>query len=65
MEKVEFRIKQKGVRWEDTPIYVVRSFCDRKAILDFAIDIVEMFQTEVRWNYKGVSQGHYVNEVRK
>ena len=50
MEKVEFRIKQKGVKWEDTPIYVVRSFCDRKAILDFAIDIVEMFQTEVRWN---------------
>ena len=63
MERVEFRIKQENVKWEDTPVYVVRAFYSRKDILDFAIDLVKIFQAEVRWNFEGLSQGHYVNEV--
>ncbi len=63
MERVEFRIKQENVKWEDTPIYVVRSFYNRKAIFDFAANLVEIFQAEVRWNFEGLSQGHYVNDV--
>ena len=65
MERIEFKVKQEGLRWEDTPVYVTMTFFNRKDILDFAIGLVDIFQTEVRWNFKNLSQGHYVNEIRK
>ena len=60
MEKVEFRIKQEGVKWEDTPVDFTMFFGNRNKIFDFAIELAKIHQTEVRWNFEGLSQGHYV-----
>ena len=65
METVEFRIKQEGVRWEDTPVYLALSFFTLGDITYFAKRLSKHFNTEVRWNFEGVSQGHYVNASRE
>ncbi len=65
MERVEFKIKQEGVRWEDTPVYLASSFFTLGDITYFAKRISEIHQAEVRWNFEGLSQGHYVNEIRE
>ena len=65
METVEFRIKQEGVKWEDTPVDFTSTFLTRKGIDDFAERISEIHQAEVRWNFEGLSQGHYVDASRE
>ena len=65
METVEFRIKQEGVKWEDTPVYLASSFFTLGDITYFAKRISEIHQAEVRWNFEGLSQGHYVDASRE
>lgn len=65
METVEFRIKQEGVRWEDTPVDLASSFFTLGDITYFAKRISEIHQAEVRWNFEGLSQGHYVDASRE
>jgi hypothetical protein len=65
MEKVEFRIKQEGIKWEDTPVDFTSSFFSRSGIDYFAKQTSKIHQAEVRWNFEGLSQGHYVNASRE
>ena len=65
MKKVEFKLKQEGLKWEDTPVYLAQTFFDHSDIDYFAKSLSKRFNTEVRWNFKDLTQGHYVNEIRK
>jgi len=63
-ELVEFRYKRGHMDWEDTSVYVTREFNNRQEIEKYAETVSRILDTEVRWNYKGYSQGHYVNVNR-
>ena len=65
MEKVEFKIKQEGVKWEDTPVDFATKLSNRGAINYVAMRLAKKHGTEVRWNFEGISQGHYVNASRE
>ena len=61
-EQVEFKCKRgKNINWEDMPIFVTRGFDNRQGIEAYAETLSQALDTEVRWNYKGYFQGHYVN----
>jgi hypothetical protein len=69
MEKtVEFKIRVPEVdRWEDTPVYLSKSLSgSTEEIAEEAKEIAEGIafsqHSEVRWNYEGDTQGHYVDE---
>ncbi len=64
-KRVEFKVKQEGLRWEDTPVYLANTFFDHSGIDYFANRISEIHQAEVRWNFEGSFQGHYVNASRE
>lgn len=72
---VEFKVRSdnihfKNAKWEDTPLHFtlvhgVGSVCDNydeewKIAEAFAKALAEAKGTEVRWNYRGSPQGHYV-----
>ncbi len=70
MEKtVEFKIRvPQADRWEDTPVYRSKTLSGSKEeIAQEAQEIAEGIafsqSIDVRWNYEGSSQGHYVDEV--
>jgi hypothetical protein len=60
--KIEFKIKDDDKNWEDTPVYITVEIDERKNVDDFAQRLSRMFEKEVRWNFEGLSQGHYVEE---
>ena len=60
-DQVEFKFKRKPMKWEDMPVFVTRGFNDRQEIEKYAETLSQALGVEVRWNYKGYSQGHYVN----
>ena len=62
--KIEFKIKDDDENWEDTPVCITVEINERKNVDDFAQRLSRMFEKEVRWNFEGLSQGHYV-EARK
>jgi hypothetical protein len=69
MEKtVEFKIRVPEVdRWEDTPVYLSKTLSGTSTeITEEAKEIAEGIafsqHSEVRWNYGGNTQGHYVDE---
>jgi hypothetical protein len=59
--KIEFRVKQEKIDWEDTPVAITVEIDNLANITDFANRLSKMSETKIRWNYKGCSQGHYVN----
>jgi len=70
MEKtVEFKIRvPQADRWEDTPVYRSKTLSGTKEeIAQQAQEIAEGIafsqSCDVRWNYEGSTQGHYVDEV--
>jgi len=58
---IEFKVKQEGTKWEDIPVNRVMSIHNFYEITKYAERLSKVFQTEIRWNYRGISQGHYVN----
>jgi len=70
MEKtVEFKIRVPEVdRWEETPVYISKELSGKKEEIESnTVEIAEGIacskHSEVRWNYAGQSQGHYVDEI--
>ncbi len=70
MEKtVEFKIHVPEVdRWEDTPVYrskTMNGTADEveKEAQEIAEGIAFSQSSDVRWNYEGSVQGHYVDEI--
>ena len=70
MEKtVEFKIRiPQADRWEDTPVYRSKTLTGTKEeIAQEAQEIAEGIgfsqSSDVRWNYEGDTQGHYVDEI--
>ena len=70
MEKtVEFKARvPQADRWEDTPIYRTKTLTGTaEEIEQQAHEIAEGIafsqSSDVRWNYEGDTQGHYVDEI--
>jgi hypothetical protein len=60
--KVEFKVKEEGKSWEETQVLITLDLNSRAEIFDTAIRLYRVFEKEVRWNFEGLSQGHYVEE---
>jgi hypothetical protein len=66
---VEFKIRQPQTdRWEETPVYISKALSGTaeeiaKDAKEIAEGIAFSKHSEVRWNYEGQSQGHYVDEI--
>ena len=62
--KVEFKIEQSGVCWEDIPIYDAKNFrvdgSEEEAADLHARYFSSLWNAQVRWNYENCPQGHYV-----
>ena len=58
---IEFKVKQENTKWEDTPINRIQTIHNIDEINKYAARLSKVFKTEVRWNYEGLSQGHYIN----
>ena len=58
---IEFKIKQESTKWEDTPVNRTQTIHNVYEIIKYAERLSKVFKTEIRWNYKGLSQGHYIN----
>ena len=70
MEKtVEFKIRvPQAARWEDTPVYRSKTLSGtadeiEKKAQEIAEGIAFSQSSDVRWNYAGDTQGHYVDEI--
>ena len=70
MEKtVEFKTRVPETdRWEETPVYISKTLSGTKGEIatqaeEIAEGIAFSKHSEVRWNYAGQSQGHYVDEI--
>jgi len=66
---VEYKIRKPDItRWEDTPIFKRKKlFGTKEKIKAEANEIAEgmafLQKSEVRWNYQGLKQGHYIAEI--
>jgi hypothetical protein len=60
--KVEFKVKEEGKSWEETQVLITLDLNSRAEIFDTAIRLYRVFEKKVRWNFEGLSQGHYVEE---
>lgn len=66
----EFKINQTGIPWEDIPVterlnvedidYVFDNEKVCNAANSFAQTLADKHQQEVRWNWQGSYQGHYI-----
>ena len=69
-DTAEFRIAVQMTDWNDTPVICEKLFTeDNDDTLDKAADlhaarIVNIVGREVRWNWRGSSQGHYIRPMR-
>ena len=62
MEKVEFKIQQDPwTPWEEIPVRMTTVIETPKEANDFAWAMSTVLEQEVRWNYVGSHQGHYIN----
>lgn len=62
IEIVEYKVKEQGTRWEDTPVFLSDP-CHAGGVENanlFATFLSRCHGAEVRWNYQDSSQGHYV-----
>ena len=66
---IEFKIRKAGISgWEDTPVFKTKELSGTKEeIEDQAQEIAEgmafLQKSAVRWNYEGLEQGHYIEEI--
>ena len=66
---VEFKIRvPQADRWEDTPVYRAKTLSGtadeiEKEAQEMAEGIAFSQSCDVRWNYEGDTQGHYVDEI--
>ena len=64
MEKtiVEYKIKEEGVKWENIKVSLTdpESPDAPQSIDTTAVFLARCYHAEVRWNYEGSAQGHYV-----
>jgi len=60
VELVEFKVKQAGVRWEDTPAMETSLCSSAHAACVRAGELANEHRAEVRWNWAWSLQGHYV-----
>ena len=58
---IEFKVKQENTKWEDTPVNRTQEIHNAYEIVKYAERLSKVFHTEIRWNYEGLSQGHYVD----
>ena len=58
---IEFKVKQENAKWEDTSVNRTAIIHNVDEINEYAARLSKVFKTEIRWNYKGFSQGHYIN----
>ena len=56
----------RGVTWEDEPVFAKITFVSRtrdgliRMVDEYAFAIAKSQKLEVRWNFEGMPQGHYV-----
>ncbi|UUV46646.1 hypothetical protein [Bacillus phage vB_BanS-Thrax3] len=67
---IEIKRYTEGVRWEDTPferipLYYFSHESFGEIAYDAVKEISEAEQNEIRWNKKGLSNGHYVGSQHK
>jgi len=56
----QFRVRISGTRWEETPV-VAQLECDsNEEASKRASRIASTVEREVRWNWEGMVQGHYI-----
>ena len=66
---VEYKIRKPGIsRWEETPVFKRKELSGSKDEIQVkAKEMVEGIafseKSAVRWNYEGLEQGHYVDEI--
>ena len=67
IKTVVFKIYTDGLSWEDTPIHQTHRVFenDLDLIHQYASTISTIRETEVRWNWEGSEQGHYVGSHLK
>lgn len=58
--KVEFKVKSKAT-WEDSPVLLKKNSLTLAKVEEQALLMSKLFKEEVRWNWAGESQGHYVS----
>ena len=63
MPQVEFRIKEDDKPWDATRPVAVESFGYSEAaeIRRYCQELANAHGREVRWNWKGSHQGHYIS----
>ena len=59
--KIEFKVKTGNLTWEETPVNRTKTFTELHEIVAYAKRLANLFQNEIRWNYQGLTQGHYVD----
>ncbi|PEF30394.1 hypothetical protein CON39_12040 [Bacillus thuringiensis] len=69
-DKIEVRAYTDGLRWEDTPAKVInvqgKTYEEmRSNAYNIAKEISEAEQNEIRYNFVGREQGHYVGSMYK
>ena len=61
-EKIELKVQRDPyVRWEELPVLFTGKVDSIDEADGFAYRMSVIFGQEVRWNYTGSGQGHYVN----
>ncbi|MGG4434553.1 hypothetical protein AAXE64_08325 [Priestia megaterium] len=60
--KIEFRIKQDSIKWEQNEPYITKEYEDNNisSIHKDAKEIANKLNKEIRWNYYGELNGKYV-----
>jgi hypothetical protein len=65
-EEVEFKIYD-GIPWKLTPVYEIKEFYiigqDYTKINLYARSLADQMGEQVRWNFKGSFQGHYIDST--
>ncbi len=56
----EFKIETPGQTWEQTGIIKMACYKDSRTASKLASELADEHKAEVRWNWQGSLQGHYV-----
>lgn len=58
---VEYKVKQENTTWENTTVRIILVTSSLNQIVQEANKLAIAYETEVRWNYEGLSHGHYTD----
>jgi hypothetical protein len=61
----QFKVETPGVKWEDTPVDDEKACSSSEEANEHALRIANKRQREVRWNWTGTTQGHYIGGIWK